>query len=168
MPFPRVRRALLSVVFAAGVVGSVATTGPSADISGVSSEERVVLDAETPSARFSAVAILTAAGATTTGGEIGLNVLVDGAADASLVYTLLSDTTGEEVSGDIVDTQAQGSARVGIAAFQGCTETCTDELTIELSRTDAALDGELDVTFSLDALASTEAEAAGDIALSID
>ncbi|MDP2345251.1 MAG: hypothetical protein Q8O67_30180 [Deltaproteobacteria bacterium] len=171
MSFPRghelVRRVITGTVFVVGVVGSVATTGPTADLSGVSEEETVVLDANTPSAAFTAAASLSAEGATTTGGEIALNIVVEGA-DASLAYTLRSETTGEEETADIVDTQAQGSARIGIAAFESCTDSCVDELTIEFERNDASLEGELVVTFSLDALASTEAEATGDIDLTID
>lgn len=161
-----VRRVFTSLVFAIGVVGSIATTGPAADLSGVSEETTVVLTGDDPIAVIGATATLTASGATTTSGEIGLTVVVEGA-DGSLSYTLRS--TEDSTTGDIVDTQAQGSARIGIAAFQGCTDSCTEELTIELERTDAALEGELVVTFSLDGLASTEeADASGDIDFSIE
>ncbi len=156
-----------ALIFALGVVASIASTGPAADLSGASDEQTVVLNGDNPSAVFGALATLRAPDATTTGGEVGLNVAVDGA-DGSLVYTLRSETTGEQTTGDIVDAQAQGSARIGIDAFGNCGDGCTDELTIEFERTDEALDGDLEVTFSLDAFATTAAEATGDIELVIE
>ena len=162
-----VRRVMTALVFALGLVGSIATSGPAADVSGISDEKSVALNADHPGESFQARARLTAPGATTTEGEVGLNVVVEGSADASLIYTLRSETTGEESSGDIVDTQAQGSARIGIAAFQGCSEACIDDFTIEFARSDINLEGDLVVNFNLDALASTETEASGEIELSI-
>ncbi len=158
------RRIATAVLFSVGVVGSVATTEPiTADISGVSNEVRVVLDANEPSREIFATATIDADAAIAAGtGQVGLAVEIDGDADGSLAITLTSDTTGQSQATDIVDTQAQGSARIGIDAFEGCgAEACDEDLVLRFERTDAELEGTLGLTFTLDGLASTDGEEAG-------
>ena len=165
------RRISIAVIFSLGVIGSVATSPATADISGVSEAVRVVLDANEPSRDVLASAIISADGLIADGtGQIGLAIELDGDAEGSLAVTLTSDTTCESQATDIVDTQAQGSARIGINAFDGCGEGCTEELTLTFERTDAELAGTLGLTFTLDGLASTDGEEAGtgSITFSID
>ncbi len=156
------RRLSIAALFSIGVVGSVATSPATADISGVSEPVRVVLDADQPSRDVFASATISADGIIADGtGQIGLAIELDGDAEGSLAVTLSSDTTGQSQATDIVDTQAQGSARIGINAFDGCGEGCAEELTLTFERTDADLAGTLGLSFTLDGLASTEGEEAG-------
>lgn len=161
------RRLLTASLFVVGVVGSVATDGPvSADVSGVSDDESVVLTAEQPTATFSAAAHLVLDNdANVSSGEVALTVSPDGAATGSLAFTIAGAT--DDNSGDIVDTEAQGSTRIGIGAFSGCANECTEELTITFDRTDGG-DGELGLTWSLDGVASTNVESSGAIEFEID
>jgi hypothetical protein len=168
-----IRTAGVGTMFFLGVAGSIAT-GPVADLSGVSDDVRLTLDADTPSERITAVATVDVDAVIASGtGQIGLSVTLDNDAEGSLSFTLTSGTTGSTQGTDIVDTQAQGTARVGIDAFEGCGPgPCDEELVLEFNRTDVALDGVLGLTFSLDGLASTETEApeqgSGSITFSID
>ena len=166
-----IRQAAVATVFVVGIAGSVAT-GPVADLSGVSEDVRVTLDADNPSATVTAVATVDVDAVVASGsGQIGLSVVLDNDAEGSLAFSLTSDTTGDTQGTDIVDTQAQGNARVGIDAFEGCGPgPCDEELVLEFNRTDGTLDGVLGLTFSLDGLASTETEAPapGSITFSID
>jgi hypothetical protein len=157
------------MVFGAGVLATTATSGPSASIAGSSDEETVVLDAATPAIALDASATLTS-DVPVLGGEIGLNIVVDSDAVGSVVFGLRSITSGEREEVDIVDTQAQGTARIGIAAFAGCTEpTCVEQLELTFERTDDALEGQLGVTFQLDGFADTDGEpTSGDLTFTID
>jgi hypothetical protein len=166
-----IRQAAVATVFVVGIAGSVASA-PVADLSGVSEDVRITLDADNPSATVTAVATVDVDAVVASGsGQIGLSVVLDNDAEGSLSFSLTSDTTGETQGTDIVDTQAQGTARVGIDAFEGCGPgACDEELVLEFNRTDGTLDGVLGLSFSLDGLASTETEATtpGSITFSID
>lgn len=165
-----IRRILVATVFTVGTLGTVATSGPVADISGVSGTERVLLDGDSPVVEQTAVATIDVDAVVANGsGGIGLEVVLDSDAEGSLAFTLTSLTTGESQSGDIVDTQAQGTARIGINAFDGCGPgACDEELAIEFRRTDPELTGPLGLSYTLDGFAETETEATGSITFSID
>jgi hypothetical protein len=153
-----IRQAAVATVFVVGIAGSVAT-GPVADLSGVSEDVRVTLDADNPSATVTAVATVDVDAVVASGsGQIGLSVVLDNDAEGSLAFSLTSDTTGETQGTDI-------------DAFEGCGPgPCDEELVLEFNRTDGTLNGVLGLTFSLDGLASTETEAPapGSITFSID
>jgi len=157
------RKTLIGGLFTVGVVGSVATGEPAADISNVSDEIRVALDASAPDAQFDAFVTVNADSAVSSGtGQIGLTLTIDSEASGSLTATMTS-SNGDSQTIDIVDTQAQGSARIALDAFSGCAATsCEDGLAIDFARTDSDLEGTLGFTFSLDALVSTESETGGD------
>ncbi len=158
------RSAFTGLVFSIGVVGSVATSGPAADVSGASDTFSVVLSADEPTASFTASAVLQLdSEATVTGGDIGLNVSADGDSPGSVACTLRSETTGQETTIDIVDTEAQGASRAGIDAFAGCATDCSEDLTIIFERTDTELEGSLGLSWSIDGLASTSVESTGTI-----
>lgn len=163
-----VRRLLIVTVFSLGTLATVATTAPAADISGVSSDFRVTLDADSPVEERTAVATIEVDAAIASGtGAIGLSVVVDGDAEGSLAFTLTSSTTGASQGGDIVDTEAQGTARIGIDAFDGCGPgACDEDLVLEFRRTDPDLNGTLGLSFSLDGLASTDTETPADGSIS--
>jgi hypothetical protein len=152
------RRLAISVMCLGGAAATVATSAPSADVSGESGPVTVVLDADEPERQFTAQATLDVEAVVAEGtGQIGVTVILDADAQGSLSFRLRSET--EEQSGDIVDTQAQGTTRIGIDAFAGCADTpCDEPLTLEFRRTDTELDGTLGLTFTLDGLASTETE----------
>jgi hypothetical protein len=152
------RRLAIATMFVAGTCATVATTAPTADVSGESASVDVFLDADQPVQEFSAVATIDVDAVVAAGtGQIGLNVVLDSDAEGSLAFTLSSASTSQ--GGDIVDTQAQGTARIGIDAFDGCGPgPCDEELLIEFRRTDPELAGTLGLTFTLDGLASTETE----------
>jgi len=146
----------------AGTAGTVATSPATADISGVSESVRVVLDEGLSTESFEATVSLVSDVPVASGtGLIGMTVTLDSEAEGSLQFTLTSQTSGETQGGDIVDTQAQGQLRIGIDAFNGCRESCEEELSIEFVRTDDPVSGTLGLTFSLDGIASTESESDG-------
>ena len=118
-----IRTAGVGTIFFLGVAGSIAT-GPVADVSGVSDDVRLTLDANNPSERITAVATVDVDAVIASGtGQIGLSVTLDNDAEGSLAFSLTSETTGSTQGTDIVDTQAQGTARVGIDAFEArCAE----------------------------------------------
>lgn len=157
------RKTLIGGLFTVGVVGSVATGEPAADISNVSDEIRVALDASAPDAQFDAFVTVDADSAISSGtGQIGMTISIDSDATGSITATMTS-TSGDTQTIDIVDTQAQGSARIALDAFSRCALTsCEDGLAIDFSRTDSDLEGTLGFTFSLDALVSTDSETGGD------
>ena len=152
------RKMVIGALFTVGVVGSVATSAPAADLSDVSREVRVALDANNPEANFEAFVTADSASAFANGtGQIGLRITSDGDASGGLSASIVSPT--EQNSIDIVDTQAQGSARIGIDAFNNCTsQPCEEPLSLQFFLSDG--DGPLGLTFSLDALVSTETEGA--------
>ena len=128
-----------------------------------------VLNAATPSLVIDAKARLET-DVPVTSGEIGLNIVVDSDADGSLSFALRSETSGEVARLDIVDTQAQGTARIGIEAFAGCNAgPCDDALVIELDRTDSGLDGDLGLTWQLDGLVDTSGDPTnGDLVFDVE
>jgi hypothetical protein len=152
------RRLGLSVMVVGASAASIATSPPAADVSGESDPISVVLDANQPERALAATATIDVDTAVAAGtGQIGLTVVLDADAEGSLAFSLRSET--EEQTGDIVDTQAQGTTRIGIDAFASCPEgPCDEPLTLEFRRTDTELEGTLGLTFTLDGLASTEAE----------
>jgi hypothetical protein len=152
------RRLGMTTMFVAGTFATVATTAPTADVSGESITVDVFLDADQPAREFGAVATIDVDAVVASGtGQIGLNVVLDSDAEGSLAFSLRSATASQ--GGDIVDPQAQGTARIGIDAFDGCGPgPCDEDLTIEFRRTDPELTGTLGLTFTLDGLASTETE----------
>jgi hypothetical protein len=152
-------RALLKgTMFIAGVLATTATSGPSASIAGSSDEQSISLTASTPSIALDASARLTS-DVPVLGGEIGLNIEVASDAVGSVVVGLRSATSGEDEQLDIVDTQAQGSARIGISAFADCADgECIEDLELTFERTDEALEGALGITFQLDGFVDTEGE----------
>lgn len=162
------RKTLVGGLFTLGVVGSVATGEPAADISTVSDEVRVALDASAPEAQFDAFVTLDADSAVSSGtGQIGLTITIDVDATGSLTATMRSNSDSQTI--DIVDTQAQGSARIALDAFDGCsTLPCEEPLAIDFARTDGEVEGTLGFTFSLDALVSTDSETGGDGTISVD
>jgi hypothetical protein len=164
------RRLGLSVMFVGGIAASIATSPPAADVSGESDPISVVLDANQPEREVRATATIDVDAAVAAGtGQIGLTVVLDADAEGSLAFSLRSET--EEQTGDIVDTQAQGTTRIGIDAFADCAEgPCDEPLTLEFRRTDTELEGTLGLTFTLDGLASTETEptSPGTISFSVD
>lgn len=162
-------RALLKgTIFIAGVIATTATSGPSASIAGTSDDESVVLNASTPALALDATATLTS-DLPVLDGEIGLNVDVESDATGSIVVGLRSKTSGEHEELDIVDTQAQGTARIGITAFGDCAEgDCVEDLELTFERTDDALDGDLGITFHLDGFVDTDGDpTAGDLVFDI-
>lgn len=160
------RRICTGLAFVVGVVGSIATGEPAADVSGQSESQSVVLTADAPSAEFSAAADLALdTEASVTGGEIAVNVAPDEGV-GSVTVTIRS-STGEETSVDIVDTESQGATRIGIDAFAGCVTSCGEDLTVIFDRTDTELTGDLGLTWSLEGLASTDVAAAGTIDFNI-
>jgi hypothetical protein len=156
-----VRKVLVGGLFCFGVTASVATSGaPTADISDVSEDVRVALDPG-QTAQFDATVTVNADSAISSGtGQIGLAIAVDTDAAGGFNATIRSNTESQTI--DIVDTQAQGDARIGIDAFNTCgsSSTCEEPLIIDFARTDDG-DGSLGLTFSLDALASTDSEEGG-------
>lgn len=158
------RRLAIGGFFAVGVAGSVATSSPSADLSGFSEDVRLALDAETPDITLGATATAESSDAIAAGtGQIGLSLSFDATATGSISYSLVSNTTGERTDGDVVDPQSQGELRAAIDAFNECsTGTCAEDLTITLSRTDVELEGTTGLTLSLDGVASL-AEEGGDL-----
>jgi hypothetical protein len=162
------RTLLKGTIFFAGVLATTATSGPSASIAGSSDEQSIVLNASTPAIALDATATLTS-DVPVLGGEIGLNVVVDSDAVGSIVVGLRSSTSGEHEELDIVDTQAQGTARIGIAAFANCAEgECLEDLELTFERTDDTLDGDLGVSFQLDGFVDTDGDpTAGDLTFDI-
>lgn len=160
------RKALTAFFFVVGVVGSVATDAPvSADVSGVSDSETLVLTAAEPRVTITAAAHLVLdTEASVTSGEIALNVQPDGDASGGLGFSIAGAT--DENSSDIVDTASQGETRIGIDAFAGCATECTEDLTLVFERTDG--DADLAFSFSLDGVASTDVASAGVIEFDID
>jgi hypothetical protein len=156
-----VRKVLVGGLFCFGVTASVATSGaPTADISDVSEDVRVALDPG-QTAQFDATVTVNADSAISSGtGQIGLALTIDTDAAGGLSATISSNSASETF--DIVDAQAQGTARIGIDAFNDCggASTCEEPLAIDFVRTDDG-DGSLGLTFSLDALASTDSEEGG-------
>jgi hypothetical protein len=156
------RRFFVGLAFSVGVIGSIATGEVTADISGQSPEESVVLTADEPSVEVGATSTLSLGGESrVSSGEIAINVSPDEGA-GSLTVTLRS-SSGEESSVDIIDTESQGATRLGIDAFSGCTSTCSEELTLIFDRTDTELEGNLGITWSLEALATSENNVGGTI-----
>ena len=156
------RRICTGLAFVVGVVGSIATGEPAADVSGQSDSQSVVLNADAPSSEIAATADLALdAEATVTGGEIAVNVSADEGV-GSVTVTLRS-SSGQETSVDIVDTESQGATRIGIDAFAGCVTACGEDLTVIFDRTDTELVGDLGLTWSLEGLASTDVAASGSI-----
>ena len=152
------RAVLKGTIFIAGVIATTATSGPSASISGTSEDEPIVLSSSTPAIALDATATLTS-DVPVLDGEIGLNVDVDSDAVGSIVVGLRSSTSGEHEELDIVDTQAQGTARIGIAAFADCGEgDCLENLELTFERTDDALEGDLGLTFHLDGFVDTDGD----------
>ncbi len=162
------RKTLIGSLFTVGVVGSVATGEPAADISNVSNEVRVALDASSPDARFDAFVTVNADSAVSSGtGQIGLTITIDNDAVGSLTATMTSNDDSQTI--DIVDTQAQGSARIALDAFNNCASVpCEEPLAIDFARTDGELDGTLGFTFSLDGLVSTDSETGGTGSIGFD
>lgn len=161
------RKALVGFFFVVGVVGSVATDAPvSADVSGVSDDQTLVLTSDQPSATFTAAAHLVLdTEASVTSGEIALTVLPDGDSSGGLSFSISGAT--DDNSSDIVDAASQGETRIGINAFDGCKDECTEELTLTFERTDGG-EGDLGLNFSLDGVATTDVESAGVIEFTID
>lgn len=163
-----VRKVLVGGLFCFGVTASMATSDvPAADISDVSEDVRVALAAG-ETAQFDATVTVNADSAISSGtGQIGLAITVDTEAVGGLSATISSSSTTQTV--DIVDTQAQGTARIGIDAFNDCggASTCEELLAIDFVRTDDG-DGTVGFTFSLDALASTDSEEGGTGTISFD
>jgi hypothetical protein len=157
-----VRKVLVGGLFCFGITASMATSEvPTADISDVSEDVRLVLDASQPTAAFDASVTVNADSAISSGtGQIGLALAIDTDAVGGFSATITSNSETQTI--DIVDTQAQGSARIGIDAFNDCggASTCEEPLTIDFVRTDDG-EGSIGLTFSLDALASTDSEEGG-------
>lgn len=160
------RKALTAFFFVAGVVGSVATDAPAdADVSGVSDDQTLVLSADNPTATITAAAHLVLdSPASVATGDIALNVQPDGDSNGGLSFTISGAT--DENSADVVDVASQGDTRIGIDAFAGCKDECTEELTLFFERTDG--DGDLGLSFSLDGVATTDVASAGVIEFTID
>jgi hypothetical protein len=157
-----VRKVTIGGLFCFGLAASMATSEsvPSADISDVSEDVRVALGAG-ETAQFDATVTINADSAISSGtGQIGLALNIDTDAVGGLSATISSNSETQTV--DIVDTQAQGTARIGIDAFNDCgaSSTCEEPLAIDFVRTDDG-DGSVGLTFSLDALASTDSEEGG-------
>ncbi|MBM4282110.1 MAG: hypothetical protein FJ137_15575 [Deltaproteobacteria bacterium] len=165
---PSLRTLLSAVVFVFGALATTATSGPSASISGTSEEQTLALDAATPALAFDATATLTS-DVPVVGGELGLSVFLDADAAGSLKVGLLSRTSGGRQELDIVDTQAQGSARIGIEAFASCEGIeCIEGLELTFERTDQGLEGQLGLSFQLDGFADTDGTPTeGDIVFAI-
>lgn len=163
-----VRKVLVGGLFCFGITASMATSDvPAADISDVSQDVRLALAAG-ETAQFDATVTVNADSAISSGtGQIGLAITVDSSAVGGLSATISSSSSTQTV--DIVDTQAQGTARIGIDAFNNCggASTCDEPLAIDFVRTDDG-EGSLGLTFSLDALASTESEEGGSGTITFD
>lgn len=161
-----IRKVLIGSLFTVGVVGSMATSDVAADVSDVSNEIRVSLAPNGEARHDGTVSVVADSPIASGTGQIGLNVTIDGDAFGGIQATIASST--DDATVDIPDVQAQGSARVGIDAFNGCAgaTSCDEGLTIDFFRTDGG-DGTINLSFSLDALVSTEDGSAGTISFDV-
>ena len=141
----------------AGLLASAASTPSTGDgVSGASSSFEVSLTTDTPDFEQRVTALLDAQVAVGEDGQVGLTALFDDADVGQVQLSLVSDTTGKASETSVLDTLAQPSVSIGIAAFAGCDglSLCAEDLVIRFERLEADVSNDLTFEWELDGFVS--------------
>jgi hypothetical protein len=153
------QRLAILLVLVVGVVGVVASTpGPSGDITGTSNTVSLTLDADNPSEEHSVDATVSASAPIESG---SIRITADFSGSSAQVHMSVASSS-ESSDVDVIDTEAQPSVELGVAAFDGCNNTdCDDTVTVTF---DLESDGQDPVTidFTADGGASAVDDGSGE------